>query len=329
MAGELLGRNNIVTSLRYPMNSLLKRQLDIMANNLKYDFDCIIVIDGEIEGSGKSNLAQQVGFYFADMFKTPWSCAKNIVFSPKQFKDSVLSAPKYSAIVWDEAYIGTSKYRTMSGVNQTIQSLLQQIRQRNLVIVVVLPYFFDLFSYLAVPRSWFLLHVQLKPTGWRGNEEDEMDIDDNFNPLDFSAPVLERGHFQFFSRKRKKQLYFQGKKEYNYNVCRPNFVGMFPKFYTVNEETYKSKKANIQVEEEDKIPESRFIKECLLRGMAVRQFKAHTTCNETTIYRIKKKLLATASDYNSNIQSMIKSSNQNLDKSSDEIEDDKIDKAFE
>ncbi len=276
-------RWNLVTDKKYRMNSLLKFQLDILINAVQYDFDGVIVVDGDIEGSGKSVFAQQVSYYEA------WKCGtkfdiNNVVFTPTQFLEAVDNAVKRQVILWDEAYQGSSKWRQMSKINQTIMSTLQKIRQKNLFIIVVLPYFFDLNSYLAVPRSWFLIHVELKG---------QMEVFKEQEDLDFDKPVFLRGFFQFYSRARKKQLFFQGRQQYDYDCVRGNFIGNFPQFYTIDEEEYKAKKMKYATEEaqkEERMTEADWVKEAILRGMTPATIKQFVSCSLQNILYHRNKL---------------------------------------
>ena len=278
---EPLDRWNLVTDKKYRMNSLLKFQLDIMVNAVQYDFDSIIIIDGEIEGSGKSVLAQQVGYYMA------WKCGKtmslnHIVFTPNQFLEAIDNAEKRECIIWDEAYQGSSKWRQMSKINQVIMSRLQKIRQKNLFIVIVLPYFFDLNSYLAVPRSWFLIHVEIK---------NQMEVTEQ-EEVNFDKPIFVRGFFQFYSRARKKSLFFQGRREYNYDYVRGNFIGNFPQYYCVDEIAYKDKKLQYATEEkeEERMTEADWIKEAIIRGMKPAQIKPFVGCSLANIVYHRNKV---------------------------------------
>ena len=215
-----------VTDQKYRMNTLLKRQLDLMINVVRYDSDIVIIIDGEIEGTGKSTLAQQIGYYFA------WKCGTkfgvdNIVLSPKQLKDNVIEAPKFTSHVWDEAYAGANKFRVMSSENQEITSIFQKIRQNNLFLIIVLPSFFDLAKYFAVRRSWALIHCYLQPQIDPDNANED-------TVLDMDRPVLQKGYFDYYTRPLKKKLYIHYKKDEDYSKINGRFIGMFPPHYTVD-----------------------------------------------------------------------------------------------
>ena len=80
-----------------------------------------------------------------------------------------------------------------------------------------MPTFFDLDKYVALWRSRALVHVYTKES-------------------------FVRGRFAFFNVDRKKVLYVNGKKFYNYSATKANFVGDFKNGYTVDEEAYRQKK---------------------------------------------------------------------------------------
>lgn len=192
------------------MDGYLKNNLDLASDVIKKDWDMVFVVDG-LEGSGKSVLAQQMAKYL-----DPSLSIDRITFNPSDFRDAILKANKYEAVIYDEAYGGLASRQSMSIVNKALVSMMAQIRQKNLYVFVVLPCFFELDKYVGVWRSRALVHVY---------------ISDNF----------ERGYFAFYNSSKKKSLYMYGKKFYEYKVA-PNFRGRFVKGYTVNEEAYREKK---------------------------------------------------------------------------------------
>lgn len=188
----------------------LKSNLDLAKKVIKNDWDMVFAVDG-MEGSGKSVLAQQIAYYL-----DPTLSIDRITFNPTEFKDAIVKANKFEAVIYDEAYGGLASRQAMSFVNKALVSMMAQIRQKNLFVFVVCPCFFELDKYIAVWRSRALMHVY---------------TNDNF----------QRGFFSFFNSKRKKDLYMKGKKFYEYIIA-PNFRGRFTKGYVVNEEEYRSKK---------------------------------------------------------------------------------------
>ena len=188
--------------MSFYIDGFLKQNLDIAKNVIKKDWDMLFVIDGS-EGSGKSVLAMQIAKYCDDNFNLD-----RIVFNPKMFKQAILNAKPYEAVVYDEAYTGLSSRSTMTLINRTLVSMLAEIRQKNLFVFVVMPCFFDLDKYVALWRSRALLHV-------------------------YTGKNFERGYFAFFN----------GKKFYSYANPKPNFHGKFYNNYIVDEKGYREKKS--------------------------------------------------------------------------------------
>ena len=213
------------TDQEFYMDGYLNKNLTTAKKIIKKDWDMVIVVDGA-EGSGKSVLSQQAA-YFCD----PTLNLDRIVFTPNEFRKAIIKAKPYQAVIYDEAYTGLSARATMSMINRALVSMLAEIRQKNLFVFVVMPTFFDLDKYVALWRSRALINVY---TG------------DNF----------ERGFFKFFNKSRKKDLYINGKKYYNYNKPDANFIGRFPNHYTVDEVAYKKKKRNSLLDREKKAEEA-------------------------------------------------------------------------
>ena len=209
------------TKDEYYMDGYLKTNMDTANAIIKKDWDMVFIVDGG-EGGGKSVLSQQCAKYNDSTFNID-----RIVFTPKTFRDAIINAEKYQAVVYDEAYTGLSARATMSLINRTLISMLAEIRQKNLFVYIVMPTFFDLDKYAALWRSRALIHV-------------------------YTSDGFERGYFAFFNKDRKKDLYILGKKFYAYGKPKANFHGRFTNHYTVNEEEYKEKKRNSLLAREKK-----------------------------------------------------------------------------
>lgn len=195
----------------YYMDGTHTNNLDLAKKVIKKDWDMLFVYDG-YEGSGKSVKAMQDAFYV-----DPTLTVDRIVFNPDDFKDAVMKAERFQAIVFDEAYGGLNSRSAMGNVNKSIVQMLTVIRERNLFIFIVLPTFFDLDKYVALWRSRALIHV-------------------------YTGDEFQRGYFKFYNVDRKKSLYVNGKKWYNYAQIKPNYMGRFTNFYVVDEQEYRTKK---------------------------------------------------------------------------------------
>lgn len=199
------------TPQEFYMDGILKSNLDTAKEVIKQDWDMLFCVDG-VEGSGKSTLAIQSAFYC-----DPSLTMERIVFTPQDFKNAILKAEPFQAVIYDEGYSGLSSRGVMSEVNKSLVAMLAEIRQKNLFVFIVMPTFFDLDRYVGIWRSRALLHVY---TG------------DNFK----------RGFFSFYNSDKKKTLFQLGKKLYSYREPLPNFYGRFTGHFPLNQTQYKKKK---------------------------------------------------------------------------------------
>lgn len=216
----------------YYMDGRLQKNLDkLKKQNLKKDFDCCLALDGE-EGSGKSTLALQIGFYL-----DPSLNMDRICFSADEFRNAILNAEKGQCVIYDEGFTGLSSRASLSEVNRVLVSLMMQMRQKNLFVIIVLPTFYLLDKYVAIWRAKALIHTY------------------------FSSGL--RGKFIIFNRKKKKLLYLMGRKEYSYSpkICRSNFRGRFLGGYIIDEDMYRKKKEIALSERGTQEKYSRFIEQ--------------------------------------------------------------------
>lgn len=194
----------------YYMNERLEKNLRKIKQIVnKKDRDYVLAIDGD-EGSGKSVIGMQVGF-----FLDPTLTLDRVCMNGNELIRAVSNAKKGQCIIYDEAYSGLSSRGALSEINHLIVSMMTEMRQKNLFIIIVLPTFFMLDKYVSLWRSRSLIHVYMK-NGRRGN-------------------------YAVFNKRQKKYLYLYGKKEYNYNVCKSTFRGRFTDVYVVDEKKYREK----------------------------------------------------------------------------------------
>lgn len=194
------------------MEKVLKENLDAAKKIIRKDWDYVFVIDGEV-GSGKSVLAQQCAYYVSDGDFVP----EEICYTPQEFREQILKSQKYNAIVFDEAYRGLSARAAMSATNKVIVSMLNEIRQKNLFIFVVLPSIWDVDKFISMHRCKGLFHV-------------------------YTSPTKERGFFKFYNKTQLTWLIGNAQKmRYKYPKSH-KFMGRFTKFYPLGEKEYKDKK---------------------------------------------------------------------------------------
>ena len=183
--------------ISYHMEDRLKNSLDekVIKALDKKDKDYVLAIDG-MEGAGKSTLAFQIGRYVDNTLGLSRIC-----FDAKEFRQAIFDARKGQCVIYDEAFTGLSSRAALSEVNRMLISLMMQMRQKNLFVIIVLPTFFLLDKYVALFRARTLIHV-------------------------FESKG-KRGFFRLFNRKKKKLLYLTGKQTYTYTKVKTNFHGKF------------------------------------------------------------------------------------------------------
>lgn len=193
------------------MDGLLCKRMDQIRQRITTkDFDYVLVVDGD-EGSGKSTFAQQLAKYVDHSFNI-----NRIYFDAKSFADGIMKSRKYKAHVFDEAFSGLSSRNSLGEVNQMLTSLIMEMRQRNLFVIIVLPTIFMLDKYAAMFRSKILIHCYVK----KGK----------------------RGNFVVFTKDKKRLLILTGKKSFSYRYPKSGFFGKFTGKYVVDEQDYKDKK---------------------------------------------------------------------------------------
>ena len=175
--------------------------------------DRIYLVDGR-EGTGKSSFAFQQAKYIDPTFTVDRIC-----FDPDQFLKLLRTCEKGNVIVFDEAFRGLSSKGSRSSINKKIVEALMEVRQRNLIIFIVLPTIFLLEIYAAVFRSEGLFHVyKLKKKLVSGQRK--------------------RG-FKIYNYEKKKQLYLRGRQKY-FSYALPKIRRAKGEFYVKKNEQYRS-----------------------------------------------------------------------------------------
>lgn len=193
------------------INVILAPNLDVLAKKIVKDMHFLGIITGhDAVGNGKSTLATQVGAYLTAKINELHGINntftnKNVAFKGRDLAKTSLALPKYSVVMLDEGDDLTMP--TMSELQRQIRTFFRKCRQLNQILLLIIPSFFELPKFYALSRSHFLIDVKF------GDE-------------------FARGHFDFYSARKKKLLYIKGKKEWNYDVISADFNGGFTKGYT-------------------------------------------------------------------------------------------------
>lgn len=172
------------------------------------DKDYVLIVDG-YEGSGKSTFAQQVGGYV-----DPSLNLSRICMTADEFKDAIINAKKGQCVIYDEAVTGMSAGDSITRIGRLLKSMMMQMRQKNLFVIVIIPTVFEMGKYAVLSRARALFHIYEKGTSHR---------------------------FVGYNKKDLKKLYLKGKKTYTYRV-RSFFIGTFGGKLVVDEQKYREKK---------------------------------------------------------------------------------------
>ena len=194
-----------------------KQLLDDFKNAVeKHNTSIVIIIDGK-SGKGKTTLSNQTGNYLDPNFRL-----KNIYYNPQEFLKGLANSKPGEYFSFDEAMIVSSR-SAMSQVNRMIIQAMSMIRSKKIYVSFCVNAVFDLDRNLVLSRADALLHV-------------------------YGQGLTDKGRFAAFfkatgyQRDRLKELYFFGKKFYDYKKPRANFIASFTKAFIVDEVEYEKLK---------------------------------------------------------------------------------------
>lgn len=192
----------------------------------KKDKDFVVIIDG-YEGAGKSTLGLQMARYV-----DPTLSMKHVCMTVDNFKKAVIGAEKGQAVIYDEAVTGLTAGDSISRIGKVLKSMMMQMRQKNLFVIVILPTIFELSKYAVLSRAKGLFHVYEKDG--------------------------RMGYWVYYNRKDLRLLYLKGKKTHSYSV-RSYYSGRFYGKYAVDEEEYRKKKSEtlFMLDDEEKSGDKR------------------------------------------------------------------------
>lgn len=193
------------------VDGYMYENLKIMHDLVERDWDNIGFYCG-YEGDGKTVMA----FLNALVLDSSFNLNK-VVFTPEQFSVAVDDAPKGSVIVWDEADDLAAGWN--NSIVLAVKQKLKRIRSHNLHIELVTPSLFDVNKYFVISRTRYLIHIY--------------------------SHGVERGFFRFFNMEGKKDLYINGRREWNWNAAKPAFKGRFTKLpdgFPIDWKEYQAKK---------------------------------------------------------------------------------------
>lgn len=210
------------------IDGFLKKNYDFVKDRVLTHKDLFIcLIDGR-SGTGKSTIASQSAYYFDNTA----TVKKTETFSLTQFEERCKGVKKGESIILDEAF-ELNKRKTQSLANMKILRLLQQIREKQCFIFIVLPFVYDLDKNVILGLSDLFIHCYRKDFG-------------------------RRGQYSVYDRHKLKKLWLHCRQTYSYSlkVAKPNFRGRFTQQFMTNYKAYVEKK-NKTLEEAEKKEESK------------------------------------------------------------------------
>jgi hypothetical protein len=160
----------------------------------KRDKDYVLLMDG-YEGSGKTTLAIQCGKYV-----DPTLDLNRICMTPEEFQEAINNAKKGQCVIYDEAVTGLTAAASITKVGKILKSMMMQMRQKNLFVIVIMPVIFEFNKYAVLSRARFFLHV-----------------------FEIGSRM---GYFVGFNKRDTRRTYLKGKKTHSYTI-RSIFNGRF------------------------------------------------------------------------------------------------------
>jgi hypothetical protein len=157
-----------------------------------------------------STFSHQIGRYV-----DPTLDLDRICMTADEFKKAIVNAKKGNCIIYDEAVTGLSAAESITRIGRLLKSMMMQMRQKNLFVIIILPSVFEFNKYAVLSRARGLFHIYEKDG--------------------------KIGYWVGYNRKNLRYLYLKGKKTYTYRI-RSSFHGKFYGKYAVNEEQYRKKK---------------------------------------------------------------------------------------
>jgi len=208
------------------VNELQHENLKELASAIVRDNSFLILVSSQALSvrTGKSTftqiLAEDWNFIMREEHKVNLDFdMRNIAFNAEEFEKKAFAlherGQKYGVVILDESDDLTG--HSLSQEVKKIKRFLRKAGQLNLLMIMILPDFFEFPKSVAVNRSVALITV---------------DYGEHF----------ERGHFKFYDFRKKKKLYIKGKAFNDYDVSECTFKGQFTGQYLVNEEEYRKEK---------------------------------------------------------------------------------------
>jgi len=211
------------TDKEYYIDSNYISKLDLMIKRMTGNGtdDNILIIDGD-EGQGKTEFAVGTCYYVAHQTGREYNTNNNIFFKLDEILEFA-SKTKDQIIHFDEGALGLLTTQWWNENNRKFLQLVMTARKKRHFIVICIPKFYKLNTYLIEERSIGLVHI-------------------------YSRNNLQKGSFCYYTKERKERLYQDWKrkriktykKHYSF---RGTFVLAMKKVFTIEQQQqYEDKK---------------------------------------------------------------------------------------
>lgn len=217
------------------------------------DKDYVMMLSG-YEGSGKSTFASQLAKYVDHDFGLDRMC-----FTAEEFKQAVYGAKKGQAIVYDEAVTGMTAGGSITKVGKLLKSMMMQMRQKNLFVIIVIPSVFELNKYAVLHRAMCLFHVYEKKgiyawVGYNkkatkmvyilGKKTNTIKVRSRFNGRFYGNMGLDKAPYE---KKKEEALIAEGEEDEKvskYSVQRDFFIWELKRHLKTAKAIYESQKSS-------------------------------------------------------------------------------------
>lgn len=145
------------------MERKLVEKLDLLCDRCTTpnNQDNLLLIDGD-EGSGKSNISVEVGYYMAQKTGREFS-VDDVYFDIEKLVGEAIKEGSYDRIfIWDEAALKGMASDWQNAWQKTLIKMLMVARKRRHIYIFNIPKFFKLNEYIVIDRSIGMIHTYLK-----------------------------------------------------------------------------------------------------------------------------------------------------------------------
>src|SRR3989344_1863534 len=136
------------------IHDILYQKLQNILKIQKRGWDSCIIIAGN-ERAGKSTLGITLGYILSKGKLT----TDNICANSTDAIDKLENLPDESVLIIDEGSLMFSSKDSMKKEQRQLIKILNVIGQKKMILIIIIPDFFDLNRYIAINRSRFLIRV--------------------------------------------------------------------------------------------------------------------------------------------------------------------------